>query len=157
MKVRLTSIVEGIEFQGLESRSYLDLESGEVVLIADDEISAAEYDDDISNQADWYKEAIAQAREFLENQNRYIALPSKYDLDEYRIMENFVYSIPIEEQREEMLRLIQGKGAFSRFRRGTERLLLKDGWYQYRDKEITKFVEEWCQENEIEYEIDTKN
>jgi hypothetical protein len=157
MKVRLTSIVEGIEFQGLESHSYLDLESGEVVLIADDEISAAEYDDDISNQADWYKEAIAQAREFLENQNRYIALPSKYDLNEYRIMENFVYAIPIEEQREEMLGLIQGKGAFSRFRRGIERFLLKDGWYRYRDKEITKFVEEWCQENEIEYEIDTKN
>jgi hypothetical protein len=157
MKVRLTSIVEGIEFQGLESHSYLDLESGEVVLIADDEISAAEYDDDISNQADWYKEAIAQAREFLENQNRYIALPSKYDLNEYRIMENFVYAIPIEEQREEMLSLIQGKGAFSRFRRGIERFLLKDGWYRYRDKEITKFVEEWCQENEIEYEIDTKN
>jgi hypothetical protein len=157
MKVRLTSIVEGIEFQGPESQSYLDLESGEVVVIADDEISAAEHDDDISNQADWYKEAIAQAREFLENQDRYIALPSDYDLDEYRIMEKFVYSIPIEEQREEMLSLIQGKGAFSRFRRGTERFLLKDGWYKYRDKAITKFVEEWCQENEIEYEIDTKN
>jgi hypothetical protein len=157
MKVRLTSIVEGIEFQGPESQSYLDLESGEVVVIADDEISAAEHDDDISNQADWYKEAIAQARGFLENQDRYIALPSKYDLDEYRIVEKFVYSIPIEEQREEMLRLIHGKGAFSRFRRGIDRFLLKDGWHQYRDKEITKFVEEWCQENEIECEIDTEN
>jgi hypothetical protein len=157
MKVKITSIVEGIEFQSLESQSYLDLESGEVVLIADEEIRAAEYDDEVSNQADWYKEAIAQAKEFLGNQNRYIALPSKDDLGEYRIMENFVYSIPTEEQRDEMFSLIQGKGAFSRFRQGIERFILKDKWYKFRDLEIAKFAEEWCQENDIEYENDTKN
>jgi hypothetical protein len=157
MKVRITSIVEGMEFQGLESQSYLDLESGEVILIADEEIRAAEYDDEASNQADWFKEAIAQAKEFLENQNRYIALPSKDDLDEYRIMENFVHSIPIEEQRDEMFSLIRGKGAFSRFRQGTERFMLKEKWYKFRDLEITRFAVEWCQVNDIEYENDTGN
>lgn len=157
MKVQLSSIVEGIEFQGLESSSYLNLKTGEVILIANEEVRAAEIDDDISDQAEWYKEAIAIAKEFLENRDQYLELPTKYDLDEYRIMENFVYSIPIEEQKDEMLSLIQGKGAFSRFRQGIERFLLKDKWYKYRDMEIVKFVKEWCQDNEIQYEDESKN
>jgi hypothetical protein len=152
MKVQLSSIVEGIEFQGLESFSYLNLKTGEVTLIADDEIRAAERDDDISEQAEWYKEAIARAKELLENRDQYIELPTKYDLNEYRIIENFVYSIPSEEQKEEMLNLIRGKGAFSRFKQGIERFLLKEKWYKYRDSEIRKFAEEWCQENNIQYE-----
>ena len=41
MKVDLKKIVEGIEFQGDESRSYLKKSSGEVVLFTDDEIAAA--------------------------------------------------------------------------------------------------------------------
>jgi hypothetical protein len=157
MKVKLSSIVEGIEFQGLESSSYLNLETGEVILIADEEFRAAEIGDDISNQADWYKEAIAIAKDFLENRDQYLELPSIYDLHEYRIMENFVNSIPIEEQKEEMLNLITGKGAFSRFKQGIERFLLKDKWYKYRDSEITKFVEEWCQDNNILYENESEN
>jgi hypothetical protein len=157
MKVELKSIVEGIEFQGLESQSYLNIDSGEVILIADEEIHAAEYDDDISDHADWYKEAIAQAKKYLENQDRYLELPSKYELDEYQIMERFVYSIPIEEQKEEMLNLIQGKGAFSRFREGIERFLLKDKWYKYRDSEIVKFAEDWCKENDIDFINDAEN
>ena len=157
MKIQLSSIVEGIEFQGLESHSYLDLRNGEVILIADEEVNAAERDDDISEQAEWYKEAIARTKDFLENQDQYLGLPSKYDLHEYRIMENFVYSISIEEQKEEMLSLIQGKGAFSRFKQGIERFLLKEKWYKYRDSEIAKFAEEWCQENDIHYENGPEN
>jgi len=157
MKIKLSSIATGMEFQGLESSSYLNLKTGEVILIADEEIHAAEIDEDISDQAEWYKEAIANAKEFLENQDQYLELPSKYDIDEYRIMEDFVYSIPIEEQKEEMLHLIQGKGAFSRFRQGLERFLLKDKWYKYRDSEIEKLAEEWCQENDIQYEDKPEN
>jgi len=157
MKVQLSSIVEGIEFQGLESCSYLNLKSGEIILIADEEIRAVENGDDISEQAEWYKEALAAAKEFLQNQDQYLELPTKYELNEYRIMENFVDLIPIEEQREEMLNLIRGKGAFSRFKQGIERFLLKEKWYQYRDLEIRKFAEQWCQDNNIQYENGSGN
>lgn len=46
MKVDLKKIIEGIEFQGDESRSYLKLSSGEVVLNTDDAVSIAERADD---------------------------------------------------------------------------------------------------------------
>lgn len=157
MKVQISSIIEGIEFQGLESTSYLDLKTREVILIGEEEIYAAESDDDILEYPDWQKEPIARAKELLEKPDQYLELPSKYDLHEYRIMEDFIYSIPIEEQRDEMLNLIKGKGAFSRFRDGLERFLLTDKWYRYRDLEIEKFAKEWCEENKIEYEDKSEN
>ena len=69
MKVNLKKIVEGIEFQGDESRSYLKISSGEVVLFTDEAIAAAESDLDLSVHAEWYREAIEQAREFINNED----------------------------------------------------------------------------------------
>ena len=156
MKVHLSSIAEGIEFQSLESCSYLNLVTGEIILVADEDIRAVESGDDISEHADWYKETIASTKMFLENEDQYLELPTTYELNEYQIMENFVCSIPAEEQREKMLNLIRGKGAFYRFKQGIERFLLKEQWYKYRDAEITKFAEEWCKENNLQYENELK-
>ena len=45
MKVDLKKIIEGIEFQGDESQSYLKISTGEVVLFTDEAITAAESDE----------------------------------------------------------------------------------------------------------------
>ena len=130
MKVDLKKIIEGIEFQGDESQSYLKISSGEVVLFTDDAIAAAESDEDLSVRAEWYREAIEQAREFINNEEDYIPLPSKYEFHEYGVMEEFISSLPIEEQRDELLSSIKGKGAFAKFKHGLERFLLQEKWYQ---------------------------
>lgn len=154
VKVKLLSIVEGIEFQGDESHSYLNIKTGEVVLIADEEIRAAESNEDVSEHAGWYIEAIERAKQLLINEQDYILLPSKYDFHEYRHIERFILSLPIEEQREELFSLIKGKGAFSRFREGLDRFLLSDKWHQYRDKALLEFARDWCHNNEIEIEFE---
>ena len=58
IKVDLQKIAEGIEFQSDESRSYLKISSGEVVLFTDGAIAVAESDEDLSMHAEWYSEAI---------------------------------------------------------------------------------------------------
>ena len=151
-KVDLKKIVEGIEFQSDESRSYLKISSGEVVLFTDDAIAAAESDEDLSVHAEWYREAIEQARVFINNEDGYILLPSKFEFHEYSVMEEFILSLPIEKQRDELLSLIKGKGAFARFKQGLERFLLLDEWYQYRDQALTELAKGWCQENGIEFQ-----
>lgn len=155
MKIKLTDIVEGIEFQSDESQSYLRTSSGEVFHFTDDEINKAEVGEDISDEAEWYVEAVNRAKSYLENELDYIPLPSKYDFHEYRVVEDFIYSLPIEEQRDKMLGLIKGKGAFSRFREGLDRFLLTDKWYKYRDGALLAFAKSWCQDNDIE--IDQEN
>ena len=152
MKVDLKKIVEGIEFQGDESQSYLKISSGEVVLFTDDAIAAAESDGDLSVHAEWYRESIEQAREFINNEDDYIPLSSKFEFHEYSLMEEFILSLPIEEQRDELLSLIKGKGAFARFKQGLERFLLLESWYQYRDHALTELAKSWCRENGIEFQ-----
>jgi len=151
MKVDLKEIAESIEFQSDEAHSYLKLSSGEVVLITDEAVAAAESDDDFSEHAEWYRETIEQARDFINHEDDYIPLPSKYDFHEYRVMEEFIYSLPIEKQRNELLSLIKGKGAFARFKHGLERFMLLDEWYQYRDKALAELAESWCRDNGIEF------
>jgi len=156
MKVKLSSIIEGIEFQGDESQSYLNKITGEVLLISDEEMHMAENKEDVSGHAEWLKEAINTATTFLENEEKYLALPTKYDFNEYHIMENFILSLPIEEQKNEMYSLIKGKGAFSRFHGGLERFLIKDKWYEYRDNELNNFAIDWCKDNAIEIKSASK-
>ena len=152
IKVDLKKIVEGIEFQGDESRSYLKISSGEVVLFTEEAIAAAESDEDLSVHAEWYREAIEQAREFINHEDDYIPLPSKFDFHEYRVMEEFIHSLPIAAQRDELLSLIKGKGAFARFKHGLERFLLLDEWHQYRDQALAALAEDWCRDNGIEFQ-----
>lgn len=151
MKVDLKKIAEGIEIQGDEAHSYLKQSSGEVVLIADDAVAAAESDEGLAEHAEWYREAIEQAKDFINHEDDYLPLPSKYDFHEYRVMEEFIYSLPIEKQKDELLSLIKGKGAFARFKHGLGRFLLLEKWYQYRDKALAELAESWCRDNGIEF------
>ena len=152
VKVKLSSIVQGFEFQNDESQAYLKKASGEIFLFTNEEINAAESGEDMSEHAEWYVEAVQLAKEFLDNELDYLPLPSKYDFHEYRIMEKFVLALPVEEQREEMYELIKGKGAFSRFHQGLDRFLLKDKWFSYKKSALLEFAKEWCQENRIKIE-----
>ena len=117
----------------------------------DEEIRDAENDRDLSDRPEWYVEAVAKAKAFLENQDDFLDLPTQYEFHEYRIMESFILSLPVETQREELLDRIKGKGAFSRFRAGLDRFLLEK-WYQYRDRALREFAIRWCQENGLEIE-----
>ena len=152
MKVNLKKIVEGMEFQGDESQSSLKISSCEVVLLTDEAIAAAESDEALAVHAEWYRDAIEQAREFLNNEEDYIPLPSKFEFHEYGVMEEFIRSWPIDEQRDELLTLIKGKGAFARFKQGLERLLLQEKWYQYRDRALAELAKSWCRDNGIEFQ-----
>jgi hypothetical protein len=150
MKAELSSIVDGIECQSDESQSYLNKLSGEVIIITDEEMNIAESNKDVSDYAEWMQEAINRATKYLEDQESYLELPTKYNFNEYRIMENFILTLPVEEQKNEMYSLIKGKGAFSKFRLGLDRFLLKEKWYEYRDNELIKFAKDWCKDNDVE-------
>ena len=152
MKVKISEIIDTIEMNSDETNSYLNLESGKIVHIGNREFNDASEDNDISDEPDWYKESVLVAKNFIKNKKKFILLPTKFDIHEYKIMEKFVVSITNEKQKFEMYNLIKGKGAFSSFRKGLEKFNLQDNWYEYRDSEFIQFAEEWCQANNISYE-----
>lgn len=84
-RVRLSAIVEGMQLQSDEMTSYLHRPTGNVVTISDDAIRAAEDDDE-----EWVSaEELEDARSLLAEEDDYLTLPDRFEIDEYRMMEGF--------------------------------------------------------------------
>jgi len=148
--VKLEDIIDGIEMQTDESSSYLNIKTGEVVIISDEESSAAEEDKPIDSFPEWQHELINKAKEILQS-NDYISLPSKFQVHEYRIMEKFCLSITDDQIRDILYYSIKGSGAFQRFKNNIYKYNLEEEWYKFRDEAIKRIAIEWCEDNGINY------
>lgn len=152
VRVKLSDIIEGLEFQSDESSSFLNKSTGEVVLMTDYAMRAAEENEPLEDVPDWERELVATAREILAETGQYLQLPTKYDLDEYSIMESFCTSLDRKEIGDILYDLISGSGAFRRFKDAVYKYGVEDEWYKYRDNAIKEFAIEWCRQNNIEFE-----
>ena len=152
MKVKIDDIIDAVDFDSDISSSFLNTKTEQVCMFTDDELRAAENDEDLSDSAEWYCEAVIHAKQYLENQSDYLSLPEKYDFNEYRIIEKFIALVVVPKQSEMLFQSIHGKGAFRRFKIVLEKLELVDEWYKYRGQKLREFVELWCMENEIGFE-----
>ena len=151
-RVKLSDIIDGLESQSDESSSFLDKKTGEVILMTDYAMRAAEENEPLEDVPDWERELVATAREILAETGQYLQLPTKYDLDEYSIMENFCMSLERKEIGDILYDLISGSGAFRRFKDAAYKYGVEDEWYKYRDNAMKELAIEWCRQNDIEFE-----
>ena len=84
----------------------------------------------------------------------YLAFPSKYDIHEYRIMENFCHTVANDRVKEALLNSIRGSGAFRRFRNTLDKANQTDKWYHFRKRAFYEIAAEWCIEHDILYTDD---
>ena len=102
------------------------------------------------------KEKIVYFSDLLNNEEEYdedddyIGLPDSYDINEYRMMENFVYSLPKGKNQTILYNAIQGRGAFRRFKDKLNDIGMAKTWFAYRDQQYKEIALEWCEENDIE-------
>ena len=66
---------------------------------------------------------IIKHPEKIKEIEEYIPLPGQYEINEYRIMEEFIYDLPEDRNQDTLERTIQGKGATlnDRYIYGSER------------------------------------
>jgi hypothetical protein len=69
VQVKLKDIIEGMDFQSDEQSSFLNLTTGEVVAITDEELRAAENDEPLEDFPDWQHDAIRIARDIVETEH----------------------------------------------------------------------------------------
>ena len=150
-RVKLSEIIGEMDLQHEESSLYLNKKTGEVVMVTDEEIRATEEEDSLEELPEWQREAIKVARDVLENSENYVQLPSKYEIHEYRIMENFCNSIEDRRISETLWDAIKGRGAFRRFKDSIIRLGVEDRWYKFKEETFKKIAMEWCEDNNIDY------
>ena len=152
IRVKLNDIIEGLDFQSDERRSFLDKRTAEVVSISDEEKQAAEEDELIEDFPDWQQDLVRIAKEIVDETGNYIELPAKFDIDKYSIMERFCLSIDDSEMSEVPYSAINGRGAFRRFKDAIHQYDIADDWYKYRDDALKEIAIEWCQAKGIEFE-----
>lgn len=139
MKVKLQEVLEALEGAGMEIEYYYDTQNQEILMVFDGMING-EYNSELMEQ-------ICEG--FIED---FIPLPGQYDINEYRMMENFIYELPSGRNQDKLEQAIRGKGAFRRFKDCLYEVDLEKNWYAYRDAAYEKIAREWCEKHGITVE-----
>lgn len=152
----LKDLVESLDLQHDDYRSYFDRQTGRIVSVELSILSALEGDEeDLDDAPEWQEDEVEIARAIVEDQgDRFIEPPDKSDFDEYGHMEEFIDTIGDRRIAGELGRAIKGSGAFRRFKDTLYHFGIQDQWYEYRERAMKEFVIEWAEENELGYEDD---
>ena len=158
--ITLKEIADAIDEQWDDEQSaFYDRETRGIVCM--DSTTCSEYESaNLEDLSDWQQEGAKLYKLIQEDdekswddenyQCRFLQLPSKFDVHEYRLMELFSAGQG-ENVAGELLRAIRGKGAFRYFRDTIERLGLRDEWFEYRQEHLLEMAREFCEANGIEF------
>lgn len=152
MVVSLKEIVDAMDLPNDEWVSYLNSKTGEVVTVTDEDRRLAEDQDiDEASLEDWERESLRVTRA-VEESDDYLALPDKFEIHEWALMERFSNSQAREDPHDQLLDAIHGAGAFRSFRSTIRRLGIEDQWYAFRQSAFEDIAKDWLEAHEIPYQ-----
>lgn len=139
MTIKLDDVIEAIELASDEFEYYYDQETGDMIMYADPIVTGID-------QSDFLEDLEA------DENNRYIQLPSKFDVNEYSIMESFIWHIKDQKTQNDLERAIRGRGAFRRFKENIHKFDIEKQWFAYRDEAYKRIAVAWCEDHHIDYQ-----
>lgn len=149
--IKVKEIADALSVQMDGAYQYLNKETGEIVLVSDEELGAAE-EGEKDNYPEWQQEVIRQAEQIIVNEgDKFVELPAKFEIHEYQIMEQFCLSISDPKISDELYYAIKGRGAFRRFKDQIHYYGLAGAWYEYLETALMKIAVAWCERNTIDY------
>lgn len=131
--VTLSKIIEGLEMVNDITDCYYNPNKDEIFLS-----DIGEYENLTEDEID----------ELFEKS---IILPTQYEINEYQIMADFIEIIENEKIKEKLQNIIQGKGAFRRFKDYCFQVNIIQDWYRFKDKKYKEIAIEWCKQNGLKY------
>ena len=137
MKIRLQQVIQAIEEADDVFTSFLDTKTGKTVYLADP-LMTGETDETL-------------AAEMEDTPERFLRFPTKYEIHQYRIMEDFIDQLSPGKAQEELAYAIRGKGAFRRFKQSVRYHGLEQRWYDYLAEAYRELAIRWCDEEGLEY------
>lgn len=151
--VSLRDVISELDVISDEHHAYLNIHTGELVRIGDEEIRAIEDDYSLQGYPEWRLDIIEKTREVLGSED-YLPLPSRFDIHEYAIMERFCYSVDDEELKRDLISQIRGSGAFRRFKGAIHRHNIVADWYCFRERILEEIAIDWLEAHGIAYTKD---
>jgi hypothetical protein len=138
--IHLNDIIEALEMQFDEYLSYLDLDAGQVVTVSENLLrEAEEHSDEEPDIPDWQKDEWEIAKRIVST-DRFRPLPTKFDVHEWWIMQDFSRSVGSDGIRDDLLRAIQGAGAFRNFKDTLRRLGIESTWFAFRAQAVRQIA-----------------
>ncbi|MGL4849807.1 MAG: hypothetical protein ACRC28_12925 [Clostridium sp.] len=142
--INLEDVIEAIEFENDELKHYYNKESGIIIYVENE--SENKYINRVDEEGleDWEKELFLVLKDFKENREKYVSLPTGKEIDEEKMMREFleVNKANKEEFNDLDLRRLKEK---------IEDMGMLISWYDYREEREKRIAEEWCIKNNIEY------
>jgi hypothetical protein len=168
LKVDWSMLELAFDDSSYEHSHFLDLETGEVVFITDEEREYAESFGDSDDEDDagvlnaassesaddlsqWMRDAAQRAAEVRENPDRYEVIPRADSREGYRDMQVFIDSVSDERIAELLDVAIQGSGAFRRFKDVLARFPAeRERYFQFRDDRVRARIRDWLHSLDID-------
>jgi hypothetical protein len=149
--ILLKDIVDALEMQFDESLSVLDLDTGRVETVSRDLLSEAdEPGEEEPDLPDWQEDEWEVANRIVSS-DRFVALPTKFDIHEWSIIEEFSYSVESRPIQADLLNALHGRRAFRFFKDTVRRHGIEKDWFQFRDEALRDIAIEWCEEHQIRW------
>ena len=137
---------------------YLDAETGQLVGVDSNLLSALENSDDLDGITHYDQQQLQQAEEILYNPDRYLPVEGLSADDLIKIMNDFVATVADPELRKLLQGTVQGKGAYRRFRETLARYPQEmQRWVEFENKAVLEFAHDWLDLNGIEVEPVTQS
>ena len=134
VKVKLSEVIDALEFTNDEIEYYYNPDTGEIFM---------------SNIGDFEDLDEDELDELFEKS---IMLPTRYDINEYGMMEDFAETIKDVRLQNQLYISLNGSGAFRRFKDTCINFDIINDWYKFRDEKYKELAINWCRENHIEFE-----
>lgn len=148
--VSLRDVVDEMDVSSDEHTAYINRKTGELITLTQEDRSLVEDEEPFENLPEWQQEMLPKIREVLESDD-FIELPSRFDIHEWSIMENFCRSIEDPDQKDQLLNAIHGSGAFRLFKDTIHRFGIVDDWYRFRTAVLEKIAIDFLEANGIAF------
>ena len=129
MKVNLLDVIDAIDTINEDETYFYSIQDEEIVYVLEDD----------------------------EDDEFFIPLPTKEEVNDYQNMVNFTESIEDDKKRDWFENAIHGKGAFRRFRATLERFGMETEWYDYLEACHRELAIEWCEQHGVVYDTSVRS
>ena len=129
MRVNLADVIDAIDTINEDETYFYSIQDEEIVYVLEDD----------------------------EDDEFFIPLPTKEEVNDYQNMVNFTESIEDDKKRDWFENAIHGKGAFRRFRATLERFGMETEWYDYLEACHRELAIEWCEQHGVVYDTSVRS
>ena len=150
--LHLNDIIDVLEMQFDDFSSFLDRETGQVATVSHFLLREAENSGDEKLDLPSWQEQEWEIAKRIISTDRFLELPTKVEVHEWEIMQDFWHSVESESIREDLLHAIHGAGAFRNFKDCLQRYGIESAWFAFRTEALRYIALSWCEENHVSWE-----